>query len=110
MPPSSGSLGSANKANSKASLSSLQQQQQQIMAQMQITQQALMLGQNMDSDEIPMKPRSKDSPGVLPDAGFPIGSSFQLNSKKQSKQVFEKSWIRFIIVVLVVLVDNLFAF
>ena len=107
MPPSSGSLGSANKANSKASLSSLQQQQQQIMAQMQITQQALMLGQNMDSDEIPMKQRSKDSPGVLPDVGFPIGSSFQLNSKKQSKQVLEKSWIRFIIVVLV---DNLFAF
>ena len=89
MPASAGngSLGSANKANNKATLSSLQQQQQQIMAQMQITQQALMLGQNMDSEDMPIKPRSKDSSGILPDAGYPIGSSLPFNSKKQPKQV-----------------------
>ena len=89
MPASSGngSLGGANKANNKATISSLQQQQQQIMAQMQITQQALMLGQNMDSEDLPIKPRSKEPSGILPDAGYPIGSSFPLNSKKQPKQV-----------------------
>ena len=87
MPPSSGSLGNSNKSNNKASLSSLQQQQQQIMSQMQITQQALMLGQNMDGDDVSIKPRNKDVSGILPDTGYPIGSSFLLNSKKQNKQV-----------------------
>ena len=90
MPPSGGSggsLGNANKSN-KLSLSTLQQQQQQIMAQMQITQQALMLGQNIESDELPIKSSGKEMSGILPETGYPIGSSFPLGSKKHNKQVF----------------------
>ena len=81
-----GSMSSSNKA-SKASLSNLQQQQQQIMAQMQITQQALMLGQNIDAEDVPIKPRGKEMPGILSETGYPLGSSFPLNNKKTSKQV-----------------------
>ena len=90
MPPSAGgggSMGSASKAN-KLSLSSLQQQQQQIMAQMQITQQALMLGQNIDSEDVSIKSSSKEMPGILPETGYAMGSSFPLGSKKQNKQVY----------------------
>ena len=83
MPASSGN----SKAN-KLSLSNLQQQQQQIMAQMQITQQALMLGQNMDSEDVPSKLKGKETSGSIPDSGYPIGSSFPLGAKKQSKQVY----------------------
>ena len=90
MPSSTGgsaSVGANNKVN-KQSLSNLQQQQQQIMAQMQITQQALMLGQNMDSDnDLPIKSKGKDISGVLPDTGYPLSSSFSLGTKKPSRQV-----------------------
>ena len=94
MPPSSGSLGSANKANSKASLSSLQQQQQQIMAQMQITQQALMLGQNMDNQTgDPQSDGLKGREGLLLNekGAYPHNSSFGLsNNKKSQRQVPKK--------------------
>ena len=90
MPSSAGgsaSVGANNKV-SKQSLSNLQQQQQQIMAQIQITQQALMLGQNMDSDnDLPIKSKGKDISGVLPDTGYPLSSSFSLGTKKPSRQV-----------------------
>ena len=79
-------MGSSNKA-SKLSLSNLQQQQQQIMAQMQITQQALMLGQNIDGEDIPVRPKGKEAPGILSDTGYPMGSSFALSSKRPAKQV-----------------------
>jgi hypothetical protein len=90
MPPSSGnggSMGSSSKAN-KLSITSLQQQQQQIMAQMQITQQALMLGQNMDSEDVSLKSSGKEMPGILPETAYAMGSSFPLGSKKQNKQVY----------------------
>lgn len=85
IPPSAGSTTSStsSKAN-KLSLSNLQQQQQQIMAQMQITQQALMLGQNIDGEDQSFNIRGKEGHGLLSESGYPIGTSFGSSSRKSS--------------------------
>ena len=71
-------------------MSNLQQQQQQIMAQMQITQQALMLGQNVDGEDQLLGTKGKEGPGLLSETGYPIGTSFGSSNRKSSthRQVY----------------------
>ncbi len=61
----------ANKAN-MATLQQLQQHQQQIVAQMQLTQQALMLGQNLDKDR--QQERHRHASETLGSTGSSDGS------------------------------------